>query len=135
MEFLKKIFAGAAPKNRASSSTEVIEWSEREIADMTLRELQKELKKRHLDTRGTKKMLKRRLNEAVQRQRDMRLNEEAAKEKQRLIQLMREARGAVYVRACVRRCAFKTCGRVVAMKSSCVCRASPCLLACLRACN
>lgn len=96
MEFLKKLFAGAPKKASDAGTDSFVEWSDREISEMTLRELQKELKKRHLDTRGTKKMLKRRLSEAVQRQRDMRLNEEAAKEKQRLIELMREARGAVY---------------------------------------
>ena len=62
MEFLKNLFA-SAKKETDSSSADIVEWSEREIGEMTLRELQKELKKRHLDTRGTKKMLKRRLNE------------------------------------------------------------------------
>ena len=74
MELLKQLFGGAAAGKATSGSDmwEEVEWSEREIAEMSLRELQRELKKRHIDTRGTKKMLKRRLNEAVQRQRDMR---------------------------------------------------------------
>jgi len=95
MDFLKNLFKDIIKKPKEEVG-EIVEWSEREINDMTHRELQKELKKRHLDTRGTKKMLRRRLNEAVQRQRDLRLNAEAALEKKRLIELMREARGAVY---------------------------------------
>jgi hypothetical protein len=95
MDFLKRLFSSLAPRSAAESG-ELVEWSEREVAEMSLRELQKDLKKRHLDTRGTKKMLKRRLIEAVEKQRDLRLNNQRGLERQRLVELMREARGAVY---------------------------------------
>ena len=72
------------------------EWSEDDVADMDVKELRAELNKRGLDVRGKPRVLRKRLNVAIRKQKEERLEEEAALEQQRMHEVFQEAAGSVY---------------------------------------
>ena len=72
------------------------EWGEDDVADMDVKELRTELNKRGLDVRGKPRVLRKRLNLAIRKQKEERLEEEAAIEQQRMHEVFQEAAGSVY---------------------------------------
>ena len=72
------------------------EWNENDIVNMNVKKLCTKLNKRELDVRGKPCLLRKRLNLAIRKQKEERLEEEAAVEQQCIHETFREAAVSVY---------------------------------------